>query len=154
MFHRNSTTVGFAYIWQSKWVGKIAIKTKIAQIHLSDVIVAVASYDLRSYYTRRFATTILAQHSVVVLEQCCNHSKQFRNNVATLSRAKNRRCESLVWHPRKVPNNWPFYSPVLSALVFQRLEVSSEGEGGGGGGAGRSWNWLMHYDSEKRALYV
>ena len=39
---------------------------------------------------RRF----LAQHSVAMLEQCCNHSKQCRNNVATLCCAKNRRCES------------------------------------------------------------
>ena len=39
---------------------------------------------------RRF----LAQHSVAILEQCCNHSKQCRNNVATLCCAKNRRCES------------------------------------------------------------
>ena len=29
-----------------------------------------------------------------MLEQCCNHSKQCRNNVATLCRAKNRRCKS------------------------------------------------------------
>ena len=36
----------------------------------------------------------LAQHSVAVLEQCCNYSKQCRNNVATLCCAKNRRCES------------------------------------------------------------
>ena len=39
---------------------------------------------------RRF----LAQHSVAMLEQCCNHSKQCCNNVATLCCAKNRRCES------------------------------------------------------------
>ena len=26
----------------------------------------------------------LAQHSIAMLEQCCNHSKQYRNNVATL----------------------------------------------------------------------
>ena len=39
---------------------------------------------------RRF----LAQHSVAMLEQRCNHSKQCRNNVATLCCAKNRRCES------------------------------------------------------------
>ena len=39
---------------------------------------------------RRF----LAQHSVAMLEQCCNHSKQCRHNVATLCCAKNRRCES------------------------------------------------------------
>ena len=29
-----------------------------------------------------------------MLEQCCNYSKQYRNNVATLCFAKNRRCES------------------------------------------------------------
>ena len=39
---------------------------------------------------RRF----LAQHSVAMLEQCCNHSKQCRNNVATLCCAKNHRCKS------------------------------------------------------------
>ena len=39
---------------------------------------------------RRF----LAQHSVAMLEQCCNHSKQCHNNVATLYCAKNGRCES------------------------------------------------------------
>ena len=36
----------------------------------------------------------LAQRSVGMLEQCCNHSKQCRSNVATLHCAKNRRCES------------------------------------------------------------
>ena len=36
----------------------------------------------------------LAQHSVAMLEQLCNYSKQYRNNVATLFCAKNRRCES------------------------------------------------------------
>ena len=39
---------------------------------------------------RRF----LAQHSVDMLEQCCNYSKQCRNDVATPRFAKNRRCES------------------------------------------------------------
>ena len=37
---------------------------------------------------------LLVQHSVAMLQQCCNNSKQFRNNVATLFWAKNRRCES------------------------------------------------------------
>ena len=44
---RNSTSGGFAYIWQSKWVGIIAIKTERMQIHfLSDVLIAAASLDL------------------------------------------------------------------------------------------------------------
>ena len=44
----NSASGGFAYIWQSKWVGIIAVKTKRTQIHfLSDVLVALASLDLK-----------------------------------------------------------------------------------------------------------
>ena len=39
---------------------------------------------------RRF----LAQQSVAMLQQCCNHSKQCHNNVASLCSAKNRCCES------------------------------------------------------------
>ena len=39
---------------------------------------------------RRF----IAQHSFTILEQCCNHLKRCRNNVATLCGAKNRRRES------------------------------------------------------------
>ena len=45
---------------------------------------------MRDDSQRRF----LAQHSVARLEQCCNHSKQCRNNVATLCCAKARRCQS------------------------------------------------------------
>ena len=48
MVPRNSTPGGFAYIWQSKWVGTIAIKIQRTQIHfLSDVLIAVASLDLK-----------------------------------------------------------------------------------------------------------
>ena len=42
----------------------------------------------------RFATTIFAQHSVAMLEQCCNHSKQCRNNVEMMYCIENRRCKS------------------------------------------------------------
>ena len=46
---RNSISGGFAYIWQSKWVGIIAIKTGKTQIlFLRDVLVAVASLDLKA----------------------------------------------------------------------------------------------------------
>ena len=48
MVPRNSTRGGFAYIWQSKWIAIIAIKTERSQIHfLSDVFVAAASLDLK-----------------------------------------------------------------------------------------------------------
>ena len=75
---------------------------------------------------RRF----LAQHCVAMLEQCCNHLKQCRNNVATLCCAKNRRCESCrVTSPlssndsdgfeepslEKVNSRW---LPTLSGLLF------------------------------------
>ena len=48
MFLRNSTPGGLAYIWQSKWVGIIAIKTERTQIHfLIDVLIAVALLNLK-----------------------------------------------------------------------------------------------------------
>ena len=48
MVPRNSIPGGFAYIWQSKWQGIIAIKTESTQINfLSDVLVAGASLDLK-----------------------------------------------------------------------------------------------------------
>ena len=44
----NLASGGFAYIWQSKSVGMIAIKTERTQIHfLSDVLVVVASLNLK-----------------------------------------------------------------------------------------------------------
>ena len=44
--HRNSTPGGFAYIWQSRWVGIIALKTERTQVYFwSDVFAAVASSD-------------------------------------------------------------------------------------------------------------
>ena len=51
---RNLTSEGFAYIWQSKWVEIIVIKTERTQIHfLSDVFAAIASW-VRSLGTLRF----------------------------------------------------------------------------------------------------
>ena len=47
----NSASEGLAYIWQSKWVAIIAIKTNRTQIHfLSDVLVGVTLLDLKSPY--------------------------------------------------------------------------------------------------------
>ena len=48
MVSRNSIPGGFAYTRQSKWLGIIAIKTESTKINfLSDVLVAVASLDLK-----------------------------------------------------------------------------------------------------------
>ena len=44
----NSASGGFTHNWQSKGLGRIAIKTEKTQIHiLRDVFVAVASLDLK-----------------------------------------------------------------------------------------------------------
>ena len=44
----NSAPGGFAYIWQTKWVGIIAIKTERTQSHfLSDVFLAVRQKYLK-----------------------------------------------------------------------------------------------------------
>ena len=57
---RISVPGGFTYIWQSKWVGIIVIKTERTQIHfLSDVLVDVASLD--------FKVSILAENAIVVV---------------------------------------------------------------------------------------
>ena len=61
MVPRNSTPGGFAYIWQSKWIAIIAIKTERTQIHfLSDVFVAAASLDLKipSEFTQQDGKTL------------------------------------------------------------------------------------------------
>ena len=55
----------------------------------------IKSCNAKGYVTRDDSPRrFLAQHSVAMLEQCCNHLKQCRNNVATLCWAKNSRCES------------------------------------------------------------
>ena len=87
----NSNSEGVAYIWQSKWVGIIAIKAEGTQIHfLSDVLVAVVSLDLKVPILFKGDVTrddsqqrFLAQHSVTALLQHCS-------NTATLCCAENR----------------------------------------------------------------
>ena len=76
----------------------------------------------------------LGQHSVATLEQCCNHSKQCRHNVAILCCDKSRRCEScLVTSPlRRECCTCPcslFFSPRLTftslgASIFHFLTIA------------------------------
>ena len=55
----------------------------------------LVSRELKGDVTRDDSQRLfLAQHSVAMLEQCCNHSKQCHSNVAKLCSARNRRCES------------------------------------------------------------
>ena len=56
---------GFAYNWQSKWVGIIGIKTEKTQIHfLSDVLVAVASLDLKVPISSEWNTSCIRKARV------------------------------------------------------------------------------------------
>ena len=73
---------------------------------------------------RRF----LAQHSVAMLEQCCNYSKQCRNNVATLCCAKIVSC------------NITFKKPKLYNSC-QHEELSCEGRGDWEGHTVRTKLW-------------
>ena len=67
------------------------------------VFPAIISWGLCSGVTRDDSQRrFLTQHSVAILEQCYNYSKQCRNNVATLYCAKIVRCESSrVTSPKK-----------------------------------------------------
>ena len=57
----------------------------------------ITIYDIITIHDKTVVTRddsqrrFLAQHSVAISEQCCVHSKQCLNNVATLCCAKNRR---------------------------------------------------------------
>ena len=63
-----------------------------------DFIVAINARQTKVSFRRRVKVMLhekirndgfLGQHSVAMLEQCCNYSRQRRNNVATLYFAKN-----------------------------------------------------------------
>ena len=61
-----------------------------------------------------------------MLEQCCNHSKQCRNNVATLCCAKGRCCESSrVTSPSNVQflQTLRFQASVVKIYVISPLKV-------------------------------
>ena len=67
----------------------------IGQANLQAIILDCKGDESKGDVTRNdLQREFLAQHSVEILEQCCNYSKQCRNNDATLCCAKNRRCES------------------------------------------------------------
>ena len=83
-------------------------KFEEARIHfLTDVFVALVRrrYCLRWCYTGLFATMIFNATQRCNAEQCCNHSKQFRNNVATLC------CASVKSSLRVVSTNITFKLP-------------------------------------------
>ena len=69
--HKRSTF--FAFSWTSIQSFRIQLRLKNSP-----------TFDEFNYSQRR----LLAQHSVAMLQQCWHHSKQCRNNVATLCCAK------------------------------------------------------------------
>ena len=111
----NSTPGGFAYNWQSKWVGIIAIKTERTQIHfLSDVLVAVASLDLKvpilagKRDSRRRSTTGFSENVVVTETRYQNNVRRFIiliSGEGFTSFNKNKRVNLFCW--KKVKRSFP-----------------------------------------------
>ena len=98
----NSASGGFAYFWQSQWVGIIAIKTERTQIHfLSYVLVAVESLDLKVHIfagkrgTRHHSATgfsenvLVAETSYQMLEvlSYCKWERAFKISLDKSNRA-------------------------------------------------------------------
>ena len=74
---------GFAYNWQSKWVGIIGIKTEKTQIHfLSDVLVAVASLDLKVPISSEWNTSCIRKARVSL---ACDSWRMVMRGVCTFS---------------------------------------------------------------------
>ena len=72
---------------QRTWLGGLGKNKQTKEIDYSTMTIrAILCFKVTLHGTIR--------NSVAMLEQCCKHSKQCLNNVATLCCAKNRRCES------------------------------------------------------------
>ena len=85
----------------------------------------ITIYDIITIHDKTVVTRddlqrrFLAQHSVAISEQCCVHSKQCLNNIATLCCAKNRR-----WESSRVTSPLPLF-------ISQRPCASRSGKGFG-----------------------
>ena len=103
-----SNSGGFAYIWHCKQVELIGSCSSCSEEkspmgpnpdpNNTDTIERTRQpwhnpFKVMLHRTIR-NDNFLAQNNAAMLKQCCNHSKQCRNNVATLCCVKNRRCES------------------------------------------------------------
>ena len=71
-------------------------------------------------YSLRWQRRFQAQHSVAILERCCNYSWQCRNNMGTLCYAKNRCCES---SRGTSPLSWKGTSVRLIKVPFPRRRM-------------------------------
>ena len=79
----NSASEGLAYIWQSKWVAIIAIKTNRTQIHfLSDVLVDVTLLDIITAKRRKgknWSFLLLCFSRSVVMFRLCKVETSVNN---------------------------------------------------------------------------
>ena len=66
-----------------------------AKKNLTQIVLVLESKGLEGDVTEDdMQRRHLAQHSIAMLEQCWNHSKQCRDNITTLCCAKKRCCDS------------------------------------------------------------
>ena len=124
----NSTSGGFAHIWQSKWVGIIAIKTVGKKIHcLSDVFAAtlraVVSLGRRLHSVRPGETT--AGRLPGVLSRCwiLKTEKWKQPNISYLSENySHERPSTCNWWVNRWKNlaclNLPKFSPLQLTTSF------------------------------------
>ena len=107
-------------------------------------VVCVQANVTRGDSQRRFS----AQHSVAMLEQCCDYSKQRRNNVATLCCAKNRYCKSSCVnltiffgnHVTVRPSDRPSASQAYQCKITQLTDVISQATRGVFGGISHGYS--------------
>ena len=125
----NSTSGGWAYIWQSKWVGIIAVKTKRTQIHfLSDFLVAVASLDLKvpneKNKTIVIFVFILIYSERVVNFPCECHGASLKSlnklsNTSVFIAAEKWMVQYKYW------SWWPYFSSKREPATLKTLESFS-----------------------------
>ena len=88
-------------LWKRHWEIDSASFQTISRF--SQIVLLLKGDVTRDDSQRR----LLAQHSVAMLEQCCNQSKQCRNNVTTLFCAKLRIIScNITWKEGNLDWNW------------------------------------------------
>ena len=129
MVPRNSIPGGFAYIWQSKWVGIIAIKTERTQINfLSDIFDAVASLDLK-------VPNIRAQADIVRLRLPCSPS------VLPVLSLYADDTSAIVSTDTAIRATFDTYTLFEKGSGWQLLNLSKCKGGGGAGGV--AWSYRL-----------
>ena len=90
----NSRQLGLLQItmtcyYNVRWLGYYNSRQLLLQFTTGITIYDIITIHDKTVVTRDDSQRrLLAQHIVAMLEQCCNYSKQCRNDVATFCRAK------------------------------------------------------------------